>query len=565
MLDFRPAIFGMLAAVIAGGCGPAAPREAAAPGEGETRAGRTLVFVGQVEPATLSTKVLLTTGGLAIGATTRLFNASLSSEDGSGVPQPYLAESLPQLNTDTWRMAPDGTMETTYRLRPGLIWHDGAPLTADDFVFTWRVLTAPEMGEPSRPPHGLMAEATAPEPRTLVVRWTRTYRDAGSLGLQPFPRHLLEESFRSQIDAFASLGYWTTEYVGAGPFRLDRWEPGAFIEASAFAGHALGRPKIDRIRILFAPDANTALAHMLAGEAHATLDDALRFQQGLILKREWAPRNGGHVLGIPDQWRRNEVQHRPEYAQPRAILDVRVRKALAHTIDKQAVNDVNFEGEGIMADSPIPPMVDYFSVVDRAMVKYPFDPRRAAQLMEEGGFVKGQDGFYASPTEGPLVWEIKTNASAQSETEVALLADQWRKVGFAFRAAVNPPALSRDAQVRAVFPTLFGGGGPVGDDALARFTTDQTPGPENRWTGSNRGGFSHPDFDRLTEAFDVTVDRTERGRVVAEMARVFTDSVGAISLYFNPGILAHVSELHGPQAASPGASRTWNVHEWQWR
>jgi len=71
--------------------------------------------------------------------TRRLFNAYLSLFDVSGKPRPYLAESLPELNTSTWQIFPDGRMETAYRLRPGLTWHDGAPLSSDDFGFAYRV------------------------------------------------------------------------------------------------------------------------------------------------------------------------------------------------------------------------------------------------------------------------------------------------------------------------------------------------------------------------------------------------------------------------------------------
>src|SRR2546430_12749011 len=52
----------------------------------------------------------------------------------------------PELGTDTWRVAADGTMETAYRLRGQLAWHDGAPLTSDDFVFAWQVYATPELG-----------------------------------------------------------------------------------------------------------------------------------------------------------------------------------------------------------------------------------------------------------------------------------------------------------------------------------------------------------------------------------------------------------------------------------
>ena len=82
-------------------------------------------------------------------------------------------------------------------------------------------------------------------------------------GLVPLPRHILEASYNQSIEAFQGNGYWNHEFVGAGPFKLARWDLGSQIEAVAFDQHVLGRPKIDRIRITFIPDFNTSFAGLL--------------------------------------------------------------------------------------------------------------------------------------------------------------------------------------------------------------------------------------------------------------------------------------------------------------
>src|SRR5439155_25230275 len=64
-----------------------------------------------------------------------LFSAGLAAWATDGSPFPVLATGLPELNTASWRVEPDGRMDTSFRLRPGLTWHDGYPLTADDFSF----------------------------------------------------------------------------------------------------------------------------------------------------------------------------------------------------------------------------------------------------------------------------------------------------------------------------------------------------------------------------------------------------------------------------------------------
>jgi peptide/nickel transport system substrate-binding protein len=112
---------------------------------GSAQPARTLIAAVASEPRGLSGRTIAQ-GGASQQFPKRLFNADLALLDDQSTPMPYLAEALPQLNTDSWRVFPDGRMETTYRLRPNLVWHDGTPHTADDYVFSWQIFSTPELG-----------------------------------------------------------------------------------------------------------------------------------------------------------------------------------------------------------------------------------------------------------------------------------------------------------------------------------------------------------------------------------------------------------------------------------
>ena len=573
----------LLVVLFAVGCGPAASTEQGGDGTGQQRPARTLVMVARSEMASLAASPPQGLNlGLTAGTTTRLFNAGLSLEDGRGLIHPYLAEALPQLNTDTWRVFPDGRMETTYRLRPNLTWHDGTPFSARDFVFSWRVYLVPELGRSDSPPRNLMEEVLATDDRTVLIRWRQPYADAAVLeagggggtgsgkSFPPLPSHLLEQPFaQGSLEAFTALPFWSVSYVGLGPFKLDRWEQGAFFEASAFDGHALGRPRVERIRVMFAPDFNTTVATMLAGEGHLTIDDSIRHQQGLILKREWAGNNGGTVLVYPSLWRWVQIQQRPEYAATRALLDVRVRKALAHTVDRSALSEALFEGEGIIADAPIEPTLDYFPRVDRVVTKYGYDPTRAQQLMAEAGFSRGGDGVYTSPTLGRLAFDLAVLQSPQNEAEMSIMASTWRQVGFDVKEVVWSAVQGRDRELRQIHSGLSTTSGSGGDQTLARHNSANLPTRENGWgggSGANRGGWlAPPEFDRLADAFNATLDRDQRIQILADMARIWTEDAPVISLYFNPTVTAFVAGLQGPQPVVPTSDVAWNVHEWEFR
>src|SRR5581483_5963328 len=177
---------------------------------------RTLVVAVVDEPKTLAARLIGQVGRSLHFR--RIFNADLALLDDQKSPLPYLAEKLPQLYTDDWKVFPDGTMETTYHLRPNLVWHDGTPLTADDFVFSWEVFSTPELGQARSVPFRSIADVQAPDDRTILIHWTQPYADAGELqslgasalsGLPPLPRHILGSALDEGASSFVNAPYWT--------------------------------------------------------------------------------------------------------------------------------------------------------------------------------------------------------------------------------------------------------------------------------------------------------------------------------------------------------------------
>jgi peptide/nickel transport system substrate-binding protein len=534
---------------------------------------RTLVAIARQEPSSLAATVLLT-AGIGSTATRRPFNAGLAMLNGEEVAVPYLAESLPRLNSETWRVLSDGRMETTYRLRPGLMWHDGAALTAEDFVFAWQVYTTPEFGTATTPPHPLMSNVSAPDDRTVVIAWRGPFPGAGALeglggaglgpSFAPLPRHLLQEAHQGARDAFAQLPYWTAQYVGAGPFKLTRWEPGAFVEADAFAGHALGQPKIAKLRMLFISDGNAALAQLLAGEAHAALDDAIGLDQGLTLKREWEMRGAGAVTFLPSIARSIRIQFRPEVARPQALLDLNVRKALAHTIDKQALNESLFHGAALIGETMIPPSIERGLRVETLMPTYPYDPRRAEQLLLAGGYVKDRDGFYTSVADGRLNFEVKNIAQPRNDAERTILASGWEQFGFEIEEASYRPAEARE-QALSTFRSLGPTGGIQRADRLLAFTTANIASASNNWIGNNTSGWSNPEFDRVMDRWVTTLDEGERVQQLVQAARILNEQVGTIPLYYAPSVFVFPAALTGVDTKTTKDTLDWNIHTWELR
>src|SRR5581483_8705191 len=196
-------------------------------------------------------------------------------------------------------------------------------------------------------------------PQTFVIHWSETYPDvsftsAMQVDFPPLPSHILEASFQpDQTEAFANDSFWTQDYVGIGPYRLARWEPGAYIEGEAFAGHVLGKPKIDKIRLDFSSDSRAVLARILSGDVQMTDGTSIGFPEVSVLQQEWIPQGKGNVIVHQNQWRAMHFQNRSDLATPAALLNRTIRKALAHAVDRSALNDALYYGLGVPSDSVV--------------------------------------------------------------------------------------------------------------------------------------------------------------------------------------------------------------------
>jgi peptide/nickel transport system substrate-binding protein len=563
----------LLVLVTGAGCADGVSSGRQSESEAEVRGSqRTLILANRGEPPQLASRRVGTSGSLTWGFTLRLPNAYLSLTDANGQVLPYLSESLPTLNSDTWRIAPDGSMETIYRLRSGLSWHDGAPLTADDFVAAWRLYSIPEMGQMSDVPLKFMSDVLAIDDRTVVIRWHASFPDADRIDTDfpPLPKHILDAPLRDALssgnyESLINQRFWSSEYIGAGPFKLDRWEPGAFLELSAFDGHTLGRPKIGRIRVQFMGDSNVVLAGLLSGDISASIDDSIRFEQASVLRSQWGDR--GVVIMTPTQQRYTYMQLNPAYQRPASLGDLRVRRALAHTIDRDMLNEGLFQGNGQMSDTMVPSAAPVYPLVERTIAHYPYDPRRAEQLMNEAGYTRESDGYFSHPVHGRFDSEYRVLDSANNVAEATILSDLWRRVGFNIQQAVFTPQQASDNESRATYAGLSStsGSGLTYPFTIATWHSSQVPTAQNRWRGSNRSGWSNPEYDRLSDALATTLDRSTRDQIVLSALKLLHDEVPYHTLYFGLGVLAYDRGLSGPRVTVPETNYSWDIHTWDWQ
>ena len=277
----------------------------------------------------------------------------LTVENDKGVWEPQLATEQISVERGTWRPNPDGSMDTTWTVRPGVKWHDGSPFTSDDLLFGWQVFTDPQIPNRQSAITRLMVSAMAPDPLTLVVHWSAPSASADqALGLTPLPRHLLEDTYLADKPTFASSPRLSTQFVGLGPYRLLHWEPGSHLEFSRFDAYWRGRPPLDSVIVRFLGDPNTMVANILSGAVDVLLAPGVDLEAALDVKQRWEGTGHQVLVGLSGNLRVMDPQFRPEYARPRGgLTNTAVRQALYHAIDRQSIVDAGSQGLAPIADS----------------------------------------------------------------------------------------------------------------------------------------------------------------------------------------------------------------------
>jgi len=506
-----------------------------------------------------------TSGGSGATEHRLMFHAGLTIFDDHQVLQPHLAAQVPSLNDGSWKVADDGSMELTWKLKPNLFWHDGTPLKADDFVFGTTVARDRDFpGDPPAIGTRQLTEVLAPDPQTLVVRFPAPYVNANFGDNTPaLPSHLLKELYdQGDKDKVLNNSYWTTDFVGLGPFKVGQWIQGSQLEGLAFDRYFLGRPKVDRIIVHYYGDANTMIAALLSGDLDVLPAGAQLDTRPLSTIRQAWGTTGGTVLPIP-KGTRNFIPQLRDPTQPWAG-DARVRQALAYALDKQLIVETLQDGQTTPAFTSITPALPAFQRLEQLGVqKYEYNPTQAQRLLTDTGWTKGGDGTYRNAAGQQFTFDITSSNQPKNVQESAAVAAQYTAFGIPSAPSPYPAAAVNATEIRHTYKGMLIWPASSFTNALEGFSTGAIGTEQNRWRGSNYGGWRSAEYDRLYGEFGVTLDPQKSQELVAQMMKIVADDVGAIPLYYAALGVAFRKGITGPGGAAPDqAANAWNIHTW---
>lgn len=563
-----------LVLLLAACAGPAAPSAPSAAGEARRGGAITLAVLNPVPSLAY------------IGASSQqhrfldIHSASLvSTAEDSSTTVPRLAAQLPTVENGGITLLPDGQMRVLWSLRPGVTWHDGAPFTSQDLVFTRRFAGNPDIPFGNKTIMRSISSVEAPDEHTFVITFAAPYYRANVMGLDsiwPLPRHILEpnlDRFESDRDvqALINLPYWGYQYVQLGAFRLTSFDPAGTSRFDAHESYFLGRPKLDTIYVQVFTDSDTLFANLLTGHVDVFHENTLSPNQGFELKKLWEQNGEGTVHAPRGNGREVSPQLRLAYqAEPTVVIDWRVRAAMFTAIDKESLAEVLQGGlrEFALDSLSAPGEITHEAGKD-VFRPFAYNPRRAQELLAAAGWNRGADGLVRSVSEGRTFRAPITGTPGRDrEIEIGIIADNWRAVGMAPEQSLIPSGMTRDAEFRATYTgseTTTAGRGPEG---MIADLEGPAASPANRWIG-NRNGYENAIATDLLTRFRSALSPAEQFQAFRAIGEFYVNELPAFPVYYAAYHVGAVKRVKAMEDYRGGGNDhgtyTRNAHLWELR
>lgn len=493
-------------------------------------------------------------------------------------PSGCTSESCLQTYSGNQPVSIDG-MVIRFHLLPGLLWSDGAPLTAHDSVFSYQV--AQELPAAYRP-NVLNYTLSYQAVDEAVVEWRGV---AGYINgryelhfFTPLPRHNLEGiPAEERLSAEASA----IRPVGWGPYIIEEWISGDHISFSKNPNYfrkGEDLPRFDRLVYRFVSNSEEALAALLSGECDLYDESTMIGSDNRQLLQM---QEKGQV----------QVAVRPGTAWEQALFGINaadeqrvglfsskeVRQAIAMCIDRSAMARDIVSGPSVLASTYVFPDHPTFNPDARS---YDFDPHRASELLTAAGWLD-PDGDPSTPRQAAGVpgvpsgtefeFNYLTPSGEQGQKAAQAVSESLSECGIRVNVvsldlnemlAPGPdgPVFGRNFDM-AQFGWISGL-----EPACSLYTSDEVPGPYPEfgkgWGGANAGGFSSPEYDAACQMARSTLPEWPDQREAQLLAQsIYAEELPSIPLYWYSSLIAARIDLCGLGIDSSVASALWNLEQ----
>ena len=448
-----------------------------------------------------------------------------------------LCETLPTLENGlaARETTPDGRpgIRVTLRLREGLRWGDNTPITAEDLRFAWEAGREAATGFGPAEFYRSAYELIVLDPRTVTLRFDRVTFDFAAMGdFQPLPAHIERPIWQADPRAYRTRTQYDTNPsnpgLWSGPYRVASVQPGSGVNLERNPAWNGAAPAFRSIRIRTVENTTALEAQLLSGQLDMIAGElGLPVEQAAALARRAPTR-------FRFEFRPGLIYEHIDTNLDNPILsDRRIRHALLLALDRPRIVAQLFEGRQTVAHGLVNPLD---AMADPDVRQYPYDPARAAALLEEAGWRLALDGIRRNPAGERLSLELMTTAGNRSREQVQqVLAAMWRAVGIEARIRNEPPRVffaetlsRRRHQALAMFAWISS----PENVPRASLHSDEIPRAERNFSGQNYPGFRNPEMDALLEALPIELDPAARRPLWNRLQAIYAEELPSLPLWF---------------------------------
>jgi peptide/nickel transport system substrate-binding protein len=495
--------------------------------------GGTLISAMTAEPSSLIYMVAGESASAAIAS--NIFNSLLKYDQNLDLIG-ELAEG--------WDISKD-QKTITFTLKPNLKWADGKPLTSDDVLFTWQLVTNENTHSPYASDYQLVKKAEAPDLQTFRVTYDQAYAPAldSWAGLQILPKHLL-------LGQDLHTTSFARKPVGSSYYKLDDWKHGESITLSSNPSSILGPTNINKLITRIIPDNSAQFLELMADNIDTMGLDPIKYSRIIPARPELKKNlNLYKELGNSYTYMGFNLKHKP-------FDDIRVRKAINYAIDKQEIIDGVYLGLGINIASPYKPGTRWSNP---NLMPYPYDPKKAKTLLKEAGFIDSDGDGILERDGKPFAFEIITNQNKEREKSAVLIQRRLKEVGIdvKIRAIEWASFISRFIKTGDFDAVVLGWGLGLDPDQYSIWhSSQQEPGQFNFI------GYNNPKIDKLIELGRTELNPDKRQKIYHEFSKTLLEDSPIVYLSAGYGLTAMHKRIQGIVDPIPAAGMGYDSQKW---
>ncbi len=501
----------------------------------------------------------------------------LARYDETGTMVPYLVDTIPTV--ENGGVSKD-LLSITWKLKDGLLWSDGSPVTADDVVFTWQYCTDPNGGCAQLSNFSDVTNVEAVDPQTVKV----------SFGVaKPFPYGpfvggnspiLQKKQFADCIgDKAPTCTEANTKPIGTGPFVVTDFKANDVVTLAANPNYRdPAKPAFATAVLKGGGDAASAARSVLeTGE----YDYAWNTQVEPEILAQMAAAGKGDVISafgsLVERLQVNQTDPDPALGDERStvahphpfLTDENVVRALSLAIDREILVETGYGEAGKPTCNLIPaPEINASKNNDSWCMTQ--DIEGAKKLLDDAGWKPGSDGVREKDGKKlSILYQTSTNSVRQAAQ--ALIKQWWEEIGVAVELRQidggvyfgadpgSPDTLQKFYADIEMYANEFDGTDP--EKYLGEWVCSQAPSPENQWQGANSSRWCNKDYDALMAELAKTAGAEDRAAIIIKANDMIANSPSFIGLVHR-GRLSAASKSLGGVKMNAWDSELWNAADW---